>query len=1092
MTQICLVLRLIKQYFSFVGAASLHLAKCLPLRYWMPYAQDVEILGAMLKQDLESPSCKFAQYVFLHLAWSDDDVQHMLPPAIQQQVALLLLDALSYHKKSVAKYYIRTSPVQQFASVCQTILLSLKVISSTGVPLMKIQEFTHPSMQHILANVKEAKPSSEFDGLSAYLLFTLSTVGHSLAMYHSIGKQWLEYMTYWNMHELIVRLMIDLPVRLVPQSLDKKDEALRYGHLIDALFSADSQDSLVGNTFGRFMSVQRNPGIRTARLSEGICICLRRICRDVNAQNLDLATKVATFWIQELMLILDWLTDTCVMKVLNDICLVSIELHLQEKIAFVIASTESLQYDYFQLLFIDLDRFYLALVHFLPCSRHLTQAIFSVEPCSAAKRSNQPKTIPYLRLFIYVCRFGVLLTKLVGIAKAEVSERQDLGKQMVVKKLPYENASKQSIGAKFAIYRVLGACLVMSQAVMEAGDAACPILPLYWQLFFSLYFESVVVSIAPVPIYVGHLFLDVQSRNNLYTEAQKVLDSLCKYYGKKGVKAQLELEKKYTNELQQLHQVSTQLADLYNAMNLWLKDSKSKIEYLPNNVATLPEKYNSTKLISCLNENISINSQLLWVDVVSVTPPPYNKTTKKSIAKVFPNIMHEQTASMNLLAITKASKTKMLDITMIQNREKTLMKPPPVIFDNETTPYEFLKVNEFDPSFIALTSSSYSEALARNIHMDNEYSGQLPQLYQNVQKMASVEVRCFKQTFCTGPAYVSFSYQDRVLNKGIEASIQSNRKIVAQLLNGNYINFQLLVFLLRLQLTIDHCVQNNLASDGIRWFFLISGSWDKVVAQYPPIQQSFVAMMNALGDKFIASNPKECYNLLQLMLGNSSRIELLCKYFNPNVCPSNWKGLLELIYGSKKSFDATLLVPLFKRFNAAVWLEKIQPDTNERRNVLDHCNIVLIDFFQHESAPPKNRSTATAKADADICACYSKMFIDITSFMFPELAEYATTMLVNNISFNCISPSFVAQFAELPYHLMDTSMLQHLIMKWNEDMWKLRQKSNKTLYDSCSMYLVPIVKVFTAMFTKTKPDVLENVDFSFDSMSQRNVTLTCD
>jgi hypothetical protein len=320
-----------------------------------------------------------------------------------------------------------------------------------------------------------------------------------------------------------------------------------------------------------------------------------------------------------------------------------------------------------------------------------------------------------------------------------------------------------------------------------------------------------------------------------------------------------------------------------------------------------------------------------------------------------------------------------------------------------------------------------------------------------------------------------------VKNVNAFSYVDTNRKASQRLFDGNYVNPSLLQFLMRLELTISNIVEKKNSSEGIRWFFIIMSSWDKIVEQYPPIQCSFQNLMNLLGDTFIAQNPQETMNLLTLMLGNTARIELLHKYFNPDICSNNWKGFFEIIYATKKNYGPLSILPLFRQFHTKIWLETRSPSTDERKGLLEHCMVVMLEYYQFEQAKQK-RPQNEQEAEAEILAFYMDTFIDVVSFNFPELFLHGLQMIMNAVVYQQVSPMLVSKFSKLPFEKLGEPVFKAMHDQICDELWNLRRKTRVSLFDCAYQYSNPILDIIKNSFIQADTALLANVDMSFQGI----------
>lgn len=155
----------------------------------------------------------------------------------------------------------------------------------------------------------------------------------------------------------------------------------------------------------------------------------------------------------------------------------------------------------------------------------------------------------------------------------------------------------------------------------------------------------------------------------------------------------------------------------------------------------------------------------------------------------------------------------------------------------------------------------------------------------------------------------------------------------------------------RLQRKLD-----RLNEKGLEWFRLLTSLDTKLARMIPPVREVLWRSIKQLGLSFVCVDERETCTLLQLMLDDPSRINLLSECFFPASAPSRFvemfSNLMSASSSSKLSTDEKL--SLLRRFDFRAWLNaKPAPSKFDRETIL--C-IILGDISNQFSA---DRSIAT-------------------------------------------------------------------------------------------------------------------------------------
>lgn len=128
----------------------------------------------------------------------------------------------------------------------------------------------------------------------------------------------------------------------------------------------------------------------------------------------------------------------------------------------------------------------------------------------------------------------------------------------------------------------------------------------------------------------------------------------------------------------------------------------------------------------------------------------------------------------------------------------------------------------------------------------------------------------------------------------------------------------------RLQRKLD-----RLNEKGLEWFRLLTSLDTKLARMVPPLREVLWRSIKKLGMAFVCVDERETCTLLQLMLDDPSRINLLSECFFPAGAPSRFvemfSKLMSTTTSSKLSSEEKLI--LLRRFDFRAWLATKRPHT---------------------------------------------------------------------------------------------------------------------------------------------------------------------
>lgn len=1097
-----MLLRLVVRFISYIDRASISLFKSLALEFWSPSEADIKLITDMLSKSVESSEFQVALICLEGLNY-----QSILPAVRQKQICLAIIDCITEHRKTSGGF-LKSSPILSYNERFWNIILSFKLHTDDGKALFDVEPSTHPALDNVTKNVRSSSHRrNDFDSMSCYILFTISNIGHCLETFSQdqSGLKLLEYMIQCQSVDKCIRIMVELSVRL----LDKKDEdrdgsihPFTLEPLVEAVFESDRGISnFISTTIGRLMSRNRFVMNNTHQLAAAICLLITRLHEhrilqkntmktisgnDTNDRNNGVlqAYHLADFWFQELCKVSNWHENDAALFCMNKISETCLRLQIHSPV--IVRLIEKPELCQFSLG--NTPNFLSSILQRNAYPSNLfSGSLFSRKSMQVAK------DYPHLMLLL-----------LLGLAHVQQSKREKIVDIILFQRIPFEKAVKSAGDAhEHAIYRTLAHALTYTRSItksegrqdMDELDELHVPLIFFWQLFFTLFFDSKTSSENLNVHYYGYYWLDIESREALIADTIKSLNNLSIYYKSRTetIQSQLRQRDKTNNNVsrsnqaklhmsissrpQELHlkwsrmerqtMLFADLSHIYHAMRFWIDQP---------NLLTLIDRIASSKadssllpdrLLSVIRDSVYIRPQMLWFDLADAHDSKlrFEQETQRILqTTMFPKLILSQgpTYRQQLMLLKQNVK---INLEQWKESERNSILSAPPIFDNGS-PHITAGEASLDIPTITQAGVFYHQSMMRHMQLDDEFMNMLPRKYDNITKVANLELRCIRGPLCDTPAKVSFHYQIAQINQSVQNGIEINRATAASLFNADMNQPALRAMLLEIEITIRHILCTKDSSSGVRWFFLLSGALQMATQGFPPLRTIMESLLHELGNAFICNSASETMNLLGVMLDHVAQIPLLHRHFNPHLCPFEWVKLLESLYECKKRRGATLISQLYRRFDTAKWLQGQIP-TDVRKELLEHCSVVILEYDSDASG-----SVRTSEEE-EIYAFYRSSFIAIMQSNFPELHLLGLQMVMDGVLHASLSPSMLQLIADdLPLQLLTHDIFCRQIETITEHLWKIRRSRNSTFYDVRRQYLAGAIALVRQSFIRLPRDFI--------------------
>ncbi|OQR99775.1 hypothetical protein THRCLA_06400 [Thraustotheca clavata] len=454
-----------------------------------------------------------------------------------------------------------------------------------------------------------------------------------------------------------------------------------------------------------------------------------------------------------------------------------------------------------------------------------------------------------------------------------------------------------------------------------------PMLVLWWQLWFALYFASIGTQ------FFGHYLWELESKNLTRAMLQAKLRLLSSHFSAQVVSH----PSPYASEL----------ARLYSAMDAWLENTDVRLwmshkESLPPHycIGHVTQLLQLSHVLLHTSDTIDLHTEticeqlhaqnLLWfhlVTPIATSVPNSPTTTKNSVLRPL---------SETLVAWPNPAPIK---------RFKYHRFSPVLPSEPGPLPYALNNGPFID------RATQYSELATQLLTMESDFAEKLSVLYIPKLRVVNKTLPCSGMTVnnvheeCKRPSAIRLEYTEWALDSSTE-DLLKNLQVQASRLNlPSLLTLETPISLIGeramyLQLTpmdtqvcfqillIDAVVRLLTEPDpsawkeqGVSWFHALVHLDSKLVRRFPPFQEVLWRSIKALGVTFIGVDQEETSGLLRFMLQDSARVCLLSDCFFPNNTPTRFvEYFANVMYHTQDLSDEDRL-QLLRRFDMAMWLQ---------------------------------------------------------------------------------------------------------------------------------------------------------------------------
>ncbi|EEY58623.1 uncharacterized protein PITG_10729 [Phytophthora infestans T30-4] len=195
----------------------------------------------------------------------------------------------------------------------------------------------------------------------------------------------------------------------------------------------------------------------------------------------------------------------------------------------------------------------------------------------------------------------------------------------------------------------------------------------------------------------------------------------------------------------------------------------------------------------------------------------------------------------------------------------------------------------------------------------------------------------------------------------------------------------------------------RLHSKGLEWFRLLTELDTKLSRMVPPLREALWRSIKQLGMSFVCIDERETCTLLQLMLEDPSRINLLSECFSPAAAPSRFVEMFAKLMSASSSskLSSEEKLTLLRRFDFQAWLQTKSPLTPTKFDRDTVLCIILGDISRQFPADRsvvdtgrKTKDTTASKHLDEVLRVYAKVLQLICSAHLEDHVEKVVHALV--------------------------------------------------------------------------------------------------
>lgn len=925
-----------------LGRAATYLLEELPLNKWKFPHDDIDRLKQLSHSPADSPEMLLLLKLLEGLNWGfeEDRPDHLfLDAALHRAVALLLTEiAVESEARqqrispatALTQKMLTGRPTDPLVEYAKRTLprLFLWCGGDAKIPPHPIRASLLPldyDTDVALDTIRRAKQSPT----ASFAAIMLTRIGYDAALFAEQGVPLLHVMADWDCDELVtVALRSLLPTLLCERGPDLADDIGLIRLFVRLLQSDTSATGELVKTILHQSS--KNPG----PVAGLIAATLGRHENYSSVNGLSPVDNLARFWTTIIARSGgdDWFRKSVCVQLFDVLF----------KWAFVVGGTENILavFEDERKLFVD-RQFNRMRARSNPLS--LVSAIIAQEALTSFPSMLTSTESSFTQLFAFEPAIEkqhawYALVVLSSECRAERPLRRDIGLALITRPSTTLSAlTKDGIITLerppnyLSIYRFL-------QHATELSSMH-PSLPLFWQQFFALYFETTHSGAMTTgsPYFAPQLF---KTRADLLTRARARLVELARAHEVEGKRIETNLGVGQhgpiaEHALRRERSIHASLQRLFTAMKLWLNDTR--ILQRGFDMSSLPAEYWVELLMDVHKKE---PTSVFWSNFLNAEV--LYRAFEPAVAK------HEVAARLRTNGAVDpfAHSLEIMRSAAPPYAMESLCIHRIDVFADPKFASENVFANEL--RLLADEANAHVKAMQTGALLDESFCTQMKLLYRNVARDEVIHQLCDQhksQPQCRGAATLSVKYRQRrrvePVADAADALKHQSRELLSQ---TNKRVRDVVLSVLRVVGTMEwmaDLAQDATLSEESRLhlgkvcniaFYAMIKTLSPLAPSYPPAAMLLHTTHSLLGRVWIAPMPSESSKLLELMLANTPMIPFLSPLFSPAQSPAHFVGFLDKVIEVNKELGS-LACTLLRRFDATAWLQS-NPSVQETGRLL--------------------------------------------------------------------------------------------------------------------------------------------------------------
>ena len=911
---VSMLIRMVENRAAELGKVSIYLFTGMPLRDWQLSIGDVHLLRAWLLEPLDSTKHLLAERVFESVSWGRIlDGRLLIASGVQHLAAMVMVAAYAKHApKAVTNTFtsqlsslLPPSAEQVFADWCWQLMFQLQLWEGPVMPLDQLS--ADLPIHHGLSQP-----------ITAYFALNCSEISRTMEVFCNRGVPLLLDMASNGYFEAVAIVLF----RALPPLVAHKDFTLtttpKFLDVIAMLINADSSV----RSFAQKLSVRF-----LSRMHEEHLLA---VVTEHTGQRGQAGLALAEFWLRCIFRIENWHVDAVCRRLVNSIIATVFRAPDGRQLAHSLLATEHRELKRVLDESFERQRQSSWVPTFMSGDKPPPPPSFADGDAGTADvllswvtwlRSGGAscESLPLDRVNAWLI-FEALCME----TALEAEVRESVGSILLTTGCDVDKAAKQ-VGRKpeaFVIYRWAQYCGVL--------HPDHPLLPLFWQAFFALFFAkrtvagtAAVASPATRKCY-GHLFLSGKSASVLSRLTLRL--KLLREHHRGAVAALTVGAPEIAHH--------RQLVNIYGAMVRWIEEERIRDADIQSEM--IPAEFEMLRLTTVLTTvpwNTSAGLHVLWVDTV---PPSAFGGSAEGVGR-----KHWDLLETRLANATPASRPSTRTTTaegapslqMLKHTADGAMCIDRQLIGAIRDTNRFLSLLSVDFDTLAEEVNLHASRSAAAALLDQDYVDDLPGLYTNEALPFSQSIAC-KPLFggaCTGPVTVRYEVMQQYITNSVQITLKQNREELETIIADLNISSRTFQAAFRIHFAIKELIrlgqeaQQSQADVGrgtevhktaARAFFFLASLLSADVCAYPITRNLLFTSTRQLGQIFIGCHQLHQQELLETLL-QTVKPELFLELFDPALDPAAFVKMYSL---AAQHGDPEAALTLLTKFDVTMWL----------------------------------------------------------------------------------------------------------------------------------------------------------------------------